>query len=440
MDTILSNSNLFKKYARPMMLRSVLNSLMYTADRLIAALFIGAQALVATTITSPLMYLSYAVAALFIGGLGAYVGLLIGRNNIEKASHVSSGILVLLGGVGLILMIPTFLFHKEFVYLLGARGDIVEMANTYLKIFSLSFPFMLVGRGLDVLIYNDGSPRYSFILNMIVTVLNLVLNVIAVAVLDLGIVGLAGATVISNIVQFAGGLFYFINKSKLIKFSRPSLRMTVLSRIAYNGLSDFAMLLVDAVMIFVINQAFIRYLTPAHFEAYAVANILIFLFYGIFMGATGGLQPILSQLMGQGNFTKLRSLLKHSVREAMLIGIAAYILTLPVVKYVLKLFVDTPETLELALFFYMTMGFAVLFSNYPLQLSIFFTAINRPLESAAISVARTLVLIPAIAYVAIMVFGAIGVAIGFLLADLILIGLLVVYMKRVELSKLVVYE
>ncbi|RXV63592.1 hypothetical protein DWB64_01050 [Fusibacter sp. A1] len=49
------------------------------------------------------------------------------------------------------------------------------------------------------------------------------------------------------------------------------------------------MLIVDAVMVYVVNRAFISFLTPKHFEAYASANILMIVFYGIFMGATGGL-------------------------------------------------------------------------------------------------------------------------------------------------------
>jgi len=63
----------------------------------------------------------------------------------------------------------------------------------------------------------------------------------------------------------------------------------------------------------------------------------------------------------------------------------------------------------------------LLFSNLPLQTSLFFTAVNRPIESAAISVARTLVLIPPITFISIKLIGAWGVATGFILADVILI-------------------
>jgi len=430
----------FNEYALPMIVRSVFSSIMHTADRTIAAIFIGASALVATTLISPLLYLIYGISALFIGGLGAYVGLLIGREKLEKAKRTSSGIIILLGVLGLIISIPTQLFSNKISIFLGARGDMVLMASTYLRIISLSFPIMLVARGLDVLTYNDGSPKYSFRLSIIVTILNLSLNVITVALLDMGIFGLAISTVFSETVMLIGGLYYYIFKAEKLRISKPTFSIKIAARIAYNGLSDFAMMFVDAVMIFVLNQAFIRFLTPSHFEGYAAANVLIVLFYSIFMGASMGLQPIHSQLMGKREFSQLKPLLSYSIKKTIMIGLIAYVISIPISGVVLKLFVNSPIALEHAKFFYLTIGFAVMFSNLPLQISSFFTAINRPIESVVISTARTLVLIPLIAYISIMIFGGLGVAIGYLLADVILIAILVVYMKKIDISKLKVYD
>lgn len=433
-------SDIYSLYAKPMMLRGVLNSMMHTADRLVAAIFIGTKALVATTVASPLLYFIYAVSALFIGGLGAYVGLLIGRDDSKKASETASGVLIVLLAVGIVLFVPTFIFSNNLAQFLGARDSVFSLTSTYLRVLSISFPFMLVGRSLDVLICNDGSPKYSFWLNMITTTLNFVLNIISVAVLDMGIMGLAISTVISEGVQTIGAAIYFITRSTSIKLKKPKIEISRLLRIAYNGLSDFAMLIVDAVMVYVVNMAFVRYLTPEHFEAYAVVNIIMILFYAIFMGATGGLQPIFSQWMGKGEYDSLKSLLKYSVKRTTVVGGLAYILCLISIRPILGLFLGDGNTLEYGIYFYMTIGFAVLFSNLPLQCSLFFTAINRPMESAAISVLRTLILIPILSYVGIMLIGPLGLGVGLLLTDLILIGLILIYMNKVDISKLTVME
>lgn len=86
------------------------------------------------------------------------------------------------------------------------------------------------------------------------------------------------------------------------------------------------------------------------------------------------------------------------------------------------------------------MGFAVMFSNLPLQTSAFLTAINRPIESVVISLARTLFLIPIITYISILFIEKFGVATGYLIADCILVIELGVFMRRIDISELKIYD
>ena len=440
-NTIHPYKQYFKDYARPMIIRSVLTNIMFTADRLIAALFIGAGALVAaTTLISPLMFLLSALASLFISGLGAYVGFLIGRNKIDKANRLSSGIIIIMGLLGLSMTIPSILFSTRLSQFLGARGDIFILAESYLRIFALAFPLLLVGKGLDVLILNDDSPKYSFILNIIVTLSNLLLNIIAVAILDWGIEGLAWATVISSAIELSGGLIYFLFKAKLLHLKRPAFEKRNIIRILYNGLSDFAMMLVEAVMVFIINMAFIRFLTPEHFEAYASVSIIITIFYSIYMGAAMGLQQVLSQLMGKKEYDSLKKILNYSVKKTLIYGFAAYIALIPFISTLLGLFINDPETIKFGIFFYLTMGFATIFSNYPLQTSLFYTSINRPMESSVISILRTLILIPILTFLFVKYFHATGVAAALVLTDLFLMILIHKFVKKQDLSELKIYE
>ncbi len=430
----------FNEYALPMITRSIFGSIMHTADRIIAGIFIGSSALVATTLVMPVLYFIYGLSALFIGGYGAYVGLLIGKGEIDKAKGISSGILLLLVVLGLFISTPSILFSEEISIFLGAKGEIITSASSYLRVVSISFPIMLVARCIDILIYNDGSPKYSFRLGIFVTTLNLILNIISVALLDLGIAGLGISTVISETAMLIGCLNYYIFKTKVLKIAKPKLKLKVVVRIIYNGLSDFAMLFADSIMIFILNYALIKFLTPEHFEGYAVANVLIIFYYSIYMGASMGLQPIYSKLMGKEEFEKLKPLLFYSIKKTMIISLLGYIISIPISIFVLGLFIDSQIVLEYAKFFYITIGFVVMFSNLPLQTSSFFTSINRPIESMIISLVRTVVLIPIAAYISIMLMNQIGVAMGYLIADTILISLLMIYLKKLDVSKLKIYD
>lgn len=144
--------------------------------------------------------------------------------------------------------------------------------------------------------------------------------------------------------------------------------------------------------------------------------------------------------MGQRKFSILRRLINYSVKQTSLYGVIAYGSLILIIDKIMLLFMSNPMTIEMARFFYITVGLSTLFSNYPLQMSMFFTAINRPLESAAISVFRTLVLIPVLTYFFIASYGAIGVAFGYILSDVIMIIGIKIFMRQVDLSTLKVYE
>ncbi len=160
-----------------------------------------------------------------------------------------------MGGLGLLLALPGLFFSQELSYLLGARGDLLILSAEYLKLFSLSFPFLLLGRGLDVLVLNDGSPGYSFKANIVATVLNLFLNVFAVAILGMGIKGLALATLVSTAFECGAGFYYFLSRETTIKFSKPLFELKAIFRVIYNGISDFAVMIVESVMVYVVNMA-----------------------------------------------------------------------------------------------------------------------------------------------------------------------------------------
>ena len=62
------------------------------------------------------------------------------------------------------------------------------------------------------------------------------------------------------------------------------------------------------------------------------------------------------------------------------------------------------------------------------------------MESAVISIFRTLIFIPPIAFLLIMQIGAGGVAFGFIIADILMISGIIIYMAKIDLSTLKVYE
>ncbi|MCS5420664.1 MULTISPECIES: MATE family efflux transporter [Psychrilyobacter] len=436
-----SDKSYFKEYSLRLIFQNVVMGLMMAADKIIGTMFIGVNTLVAINLIGPMQLMIYAISTLFMSGLGSYAGFLLGRKDVDKANQASSMTLFVLAGTMGFITIVVMLFSESISYFVGARGEILEITTKYLFYVSWGFMAMVLAAALDVLIMNDGSPSFIMKVNVFSTVLNLMLNLVFVAFLNWGIFGLVIATTLSNIVHLIISSYYFAFKCKTIKFVTPRINIEVLLRILYNGSSDFIGMFSEGFKRYIINIAIIAFLTPKHMEAYSVVSMFIIIFISsIFYGIAQGLQPIFSKMMGAKKFERLKPLLKYSVKQSNFIALAVFLAALPFMKVLLGFFLSDPETVKIGFYIYLTYGLATLFENLPNAAIMFFTAINRPLESIIFSVSRTIFLLPVLTYLSIYMFGQSGLMIGTLSAECIMILASYKYLKPLAIEKIQIVE
>ncbi|MBI9013096.1 MAG: hypothetical protein JEZ08_12760 [Clostridiales bacterium] len=436
-----SNKSYFKEYSLILIIKNVIMGLMMAADKIIGALFIGVNALVATNLIGPLQVMIYAISALFMSGLGSYVGLLLGRKDVDKANKATSMTLLVLAGLMSIITILMMIAPEKISYFVGARGDVLEMTSKYLYYVSWGFIPMVLGAAIDIVIMNDGSPKFIMKVNLLSTVLNLMLNLIFVALLKWGIIGLAIATTIGNSVHFIISGYFYLYKCKTLKLVAPKFDFEILKRILYNGSSDFIGMFSEGLKRYVINIAIITFLTVKHMEAYSVVSMFIIIFISsVFYGTAQGMQPIFSRMMGAKMFERLKPLLNYSVRKSNIIALVIFMIAIPFMKVILGLFLNDSETIKIGFYIYLTYGLATLFENLPNAAIMFFTAINRPLESIVFSVSRTVFLLPILTYFSIYALGQPGLMIGTLLAEGIMILVSVKYLKPLTFENMTIVK
>jgi len=127
---------------------------------------------------------------------------------------------------------------------------------------------------------------------------------------------------------------------------------------------------------------------------------------------------------------------KNKIDEANKINSFIVIALTPIVRIVLPYILDNKDTIDIAFRIYLGIGFAGVVSNIGIQSTIFFTAINRPIESLVISVIRTLFLIPIFSFTMIAKFKLQGIMFGFLIPEIIITIIFIYYFKKLDLCKL----
>ena len=190
-------------FAVPLMLSGILQLLFNAADIIVVGRFSGSHALAAVGSTSALINL---LVNVFIGlsvGTNVLIAQYYGakdRKNISETVHTS----VLISLIsGFILVFVGVALAKPILKLMGTPDDVLNQAVLYIRIYFLGMPVtMLYNFGAAILRAIGDTKRPLYFLS-IAGVVNVVLNLIFVIAFDMGVAGVALATVISQVISAA---------------------------------------------------------------------------------------------------------------------------------------------------------------------------------------------------------------------------------------------
>ena len=82
--------------------------------------------------------------------------------------------------------------------LLGAKGSVVGMTNTYLKVLMMFGPFFVLNDTFNCFIRNDGNPKLSMAAMLTGSFSNIILDYVFIFPLDMGMFGGEGETLVLN--------------------------------------------------------------------------------------------------------------------------------------------------------------------------------------------------------------------------------------------------
>ncbi|MGN0481050.1 MAG: MATE family efflux transporter, partial [Lachnospiraceae bacterium] len=188
-------SKLMLKFAIPSIVAMLVGALYNIVDQLFIGQRVGELGNAATNIAFPLSTMCIALSLLFgIGGASCF-NLSMGRGQKEKAGYFLGNSIVMLAVCGIILCVISEIFLTPLLKLFGSPADVLTLAQEYVRITALGFPFLLLTTGGGHLIRADGSPRMTMICNILGAVINTVLDAVFVLGFDMGMQGAALATV-----------------------------------------------------------------------------------------------------------------------------------------------------------------------------------------------------------------------------------------------------
>lgn len=221
-------------FAMPLFIGNLFQQLYNTADALIVGNFLGNDALAAVSATGSLVFLMVC----FFGGISAGAGVAISRFfGAEEPEKMS---LAIHTNIAFSLFASVFLTvvgttcTPAILRIMGTPDDIMAGAVTYIRIYFAGCTSMIMYNGLRGVMQAVGDSKNPLKYLVISSLVNIVLDIIFIAFLNLGIAGAAYATIISQFISviLCGYKLMTVKESyrveiRKIGFDLPMLKMIV---------------------------------------------------------------------------------------------------------------------------------------------------------------------------------------------------------------------
>lgn len=155
----------------------------------------------------------------------AIISQLLGAKKQEEARKYSGLLLLLSIGLGVIINLLLFIISPWVIELMGAEGETLQCAVTYLRVRSFEMEFVFIFTAFQAIRQAQGDTLTPVILSVISVVVNIVLTGTFILVFDLGLFGAALATVIGQIVIAPICLFLLFKKGETLQLRIKDLRI-----------------------------------------------------------------------------------------------------------------------------------------------------------------------------------------------------------------------
>lgn len=422
-------------FAVPMMLGTSM-SVIYS---ILNAYFLGTlhntAMLTALALTLPLFAVIMALGNLIGMGSGTFISRLMGEKKYDDVKHVSSfafysslvlGLIVIAVGLPLIDMI---------VNGLGATPDSFGFTKDYVTVMLIGSPFVVLFFTLENIVRSEGAAITSMVGMILSVIVNIILDVLVIFVFHWGVIGVASATVISNLVASIFYAYHMGVKSQFLTVSFKWFRATkdILSNVFKIGVPVFIMSIFLGAMSLIFNYFLIEY-GDQSVAAYGISSRLLQFPEFILMGLCEGVVPLIAFSFTANKLRMKQTIgftLKTIVALAVVFGIVVYLVS----DNLIGLFTNDPQLIEMGSYILHVTFLSLFITGMTTLFMGIFQATAQGTAAFIMSIIQGVTLIPVL-FIANHTNGFHGVVWSLVISDIVafLVGAIMLYVLRNKLQ------
>ena len=337
------------EFAMPMLIGNLAQQLYNTADSVIVGRYVGDNALAAVGSAGPILNL---LLALFVGiatGAGIVISQSFGARDREGLSENVGNCISLAAVASVVIMVIGPLLTMPLLHLLGTPESIIDWCADYLNIYFFGIVGFFFYNMLSGVLRGLGDSFSALVFLLVAAGLNVVLDLLFVAVFGMGVPGVALATVIAQAISAVCCYLKLIRMGDIFDLSWSTLRlkknraMTIIRIGIPSGVTQAIMSM---------SMMVVQSLTNSMGEMVIAANVIIMRVDGFAMMPNFTFGQTMSvyagQNVGAGKFDRV---LKGCRQGTVMAQATAAVITLALVLFgdiLFGIFTTTPELIALA--------------------------------------------------------------------------------------------
>ncbi len=383
------------RFTMPSVLMMIFTSVYGVVDGYFVSNFVGKSAFVSVNLIMPYLQILGGIGAMLGVGGSALVAKTLGEGRIEKARQYFTMMMYLMLGTSVFFTVVGIAVLKEVAYLFGAdeslMSNVIKYGRTCL-IFNTALQAQYTFQSYMIV---AEKPKLALKVIILAGIVNMILDWLFMAVLNLGVTGAALATGLS---QCIGGLvpfLWFLSKKNTsnLRFTKTSFEAKPMLLACANGSSEMMTSLSAAITGILYNLQLMKHAGENGVAAYGVIMYAAFVFIGIFAGYSSGSSPVMSYHYGAGNHKEMKNILKNSIKLLSGSAVVLSVFAIIFACYIAGIFVGYDnELLNLTQRAFRICALPFFVMWYNIYTSSFFTALNNGAVSAIVSFLRSLVL------------------------------------------------
>lgn len=212
--TVGNPSKILFYFSLPMIVGNILQQFYSIIDSMIVGNFVGADALAAVGASYPITFVLITIANGCGIGCGVIISQYFGGKLISKVKTSIFTSIIFITLFSFLIMIFGIIFSSSILSLMNTPKDIFEQSCVYMKIYFWGVVFLFIYNIINSSFSALGNSKTPLLFLLLSSFLNIILDLLFVIKFQIGVIGAAYATLISQIVSAVLGLIFLL---KLLK-------------------------------------------------------------------------------------------------------------------------------------------------------------------------------------------------------------------------------